>query len=131
MKFRSREMKIERSPEEMQRVAEIRERFQRERPTAEELAASGEYDPPIPQSDYWDFVEMLIELRAARQAAGLSREDLAERMAVNLDYVAQLEAGRTSLDLSMLRRYAAALGKQIIFCVSDLPASGTLTESNS
>lgn len=129
MKFRSRQMKIERSPEEVQRLADIRERFQRERPTAEELAVSGEYGPPIPQSDYWDFVEMLVELRAAREAAGLSREELAERMSIDLDYLAQLEAGRTSLDLSMLRRYAAALGKQIIVCVSDLPAGGTLSES--
>lgn len=126
--FRSRQMKIERSPEEVQRLADIRERFQRERPTAEELAASGEYYPPIRHSDYWDFVEMLVELRAAREASGLSREDLAGRMGVDHDYLAQFEAGRTSLDLSMLRRYAAALGKQIVFCVSDLPAGGTLTE---
>lgn len=131
MKFRSREMKIERSPEETKRLAEIRDRFQRERPTAEELVASGEYDPPIPHRDYWDFVEMLVELRAAREAAGLSCEEFAGRMGIHLDDLARLEAGRSGLDLSMLRRYAAALGKQIIFCVSDLPAGGTLAESKS
>lgn len=37
--------KIERSPEEQARIKALRERFQRDKPTIEELEASGEYTP--------------------------------------------------------------------------------------
>ena len=53
MKFRRRQVKIERTEEEKARLKAVRERFQREKPTSEQLVASGEYNPPIRQSEYW------------------------------------------------------------------------------
>jgi ribosomal protein S18 acetylase RimI-like enzyme len=47
-------MKIERTPEEQARIDAVRERFQRERPSLEDLVASGEYEPPISQGEYWE-----------------------------------------------------------------------------
>jgi len=42
MEFRRRQTKIERTEEEKARLKAVRERFQREKPTAEQLVASGE-----------------------------------------------------------------------------------------
>jgi len=53
MEFRRRQVKIERTEEEKARLKAVRERFQREKPTSEQLVASGEYNPPIRQSEYW------------------------------------------------------------------------------
>lgn len=53
MEFRRRQLKIERTDEEKARLKAMRERFQREKPTSEQLVASGEYHPPISQSEFW------------------------------------------------------------------------------
>ncbi len=51
--FRRRQTKIEQTEEEKVRLKAVRERFQREKPTSEHLVASGEYNPPISQSEFW------------------------------------------------------------------------------
>ena len=58
--------KIDRTPEEKARLKAIRERFQREKPSAKKLAESGEYGPPIPTAAYIAIAAMLKQLRAER-----------------------------------------------------------------
>jgi DNA-binding XRE family transcriptional regulator len=114
-------MKIERTPEEQARIDAIRERFQRERPSLEELVASGECEPAISQGEYWDMVEMLVALRAARENAGLDRGTVAVRIGIDAESLARLESGKDDPTMDLLRRYAAALGKQIVLSLADLP----------
>jgi hypothetical protein len=45
--FRSETRKIDRTPDEQARIDAIRAHFQRDRPTHEELIASGEFEGPI------------------------------------------------------------------------------------
>jgi DNA-binding XRE family transcriptional regulator len=114
-------VKIERTPEEQARIDAIRERFQRERPSLDELVASGECEPPISQGEYWDMVEMLVSLRAAREKAGLDRDAVANRIGIDAEFLARLETGKDDPTMDLLRRYAAVLGKQIVLSLADLP----------
>ena len=58
--------RIDRTPEEKARLKAIRERFQREKPSAKKLADSGEYGPPIPTAAYFAVAGLLKRLRAGR-----------------------------------------------------------------
>ena len=53
------------------------------------------------------------QIRAARDAAGLSQRDLAERMGTSQAAIARLEAGGVGATLTTLQRAAAALDRQI------------------
>ncbi|MFO7632236.1 MAG: helix-turn-helix transcriptional regulator [Caldilinea sp.] len=53
-----------------------------------------------------------MDLRALREAAGLTQEELAQRVAVTQSQLSKLER-REDFRLSTLRRYVAALGGQL------------------
>ena len=57
MEFRRRQMKIDRTPEEQARLKAVCERFQKEKPSLDELVASGEYALPIKQAEYWELMK--------------------------------------------------------------------------
>lgn len=114
-------MKIDRSPDEQARIEAIRERFQRERPALEQLVTSGEFEPSISQGEYWDMVEMVVALHREREAAGLDLDTVAGRMGIDSDSLARLETGKEDPTLDLLRKYAAAVGKQIVLTLTDLP----------
>lgn len=121
MEFRRRYVKLERSPEEQGRIDALRERFQQERPSLNDLVASGEFEPPISQGEYFDMLEMLVSLRETRELSGLARETVASRMGIEPDSLARMETGKEEPTMDILRRYAAALGKQIVLSLADLP----------
>jgi ATP-dependent Clp protease, protease subunit len=54
--------------------------------------------------------ELVRDLVARRQAAGLSQTEVAARMGTSQSAVARLEAGTTDVRASTLERYAAAIG---------------------
>ncbi|MGH7136382.1 MAG: helix-turn-helix domain-containing protein, partial [Pirellulales bacterium] len=114
-------VKIDRSPEEQARVDALREHFQRERPSLDELVESGEFEPSINQGEYWDMVEMVVALRREREAAGLDRDTVAGRMGIDSDWLTRLETGKADPTLELLRKYASAVGKQIVLTLTDLP----------
>ena len=62
---------------------------------------------------------ILDEILAARKAAGLSQAQIAKRMGTQAPAIARLEnalaTGKHSPSLSTLKKYAAALGKEIEF----------------
>jgi len=54
------------------------------------------------------------EMIAARTRAGLSQEQLAERMGTSQSTIARLESGRTLPSLRTLDRYARATGSRAV-----------------
>jgi ribosome-binding protein aMBF1 (putative translation factor) len=112
--------KVERTPEEKARLAAVRERF-KSRPSLRELAASGEYGPPMPGPTFWAVMRLVKELRAAREAAGLSLADLAGRTGMDKAFLSRLETGKQgNPTIDTLARYAHALGKRVELTVRDL-----------
>ncbi|HKB00738.1 MAG TPA: helix-turn-helix transcriptional regulator [Gemmataceae bacterium] len=117
--MRQETRKIERTPEEKARLAAVRERF-KSRPSVRELAASGEFGPPIPGPTFWAVMALVKELRAAREAAGLSLADLAKRTGMDKAFLSRLETGKQgNPTMDTVARYAHALGKRIEFAIRD------------
>jgi ribosome-binding protein aMBF1 (putative translation factor) len=57
--------------------------------------------------------ELVRDLAAQRQAAGLSQTEVAALMGTSQSAVARLEAGTSDVRASTLERYAAAIGSQL------------------
>jgi ribosome-binding protein aMBF1 (putative translation factor) len=57
--------------------------------------------------------QLVADLTAQRQSAGLSQTEVAARMGTSQSAVARLETGEADVRVSTLERYAAAIGRQI------------------
>lgn len=111
---KSVQRKTERSPEEAARLRELRDRYQREKPSIADLEAKG--------AEFATLGEIVLlrcladELRKERERQGLSRERLAERLHLTAEALAGVEAGTIgTVTLGLLSRVAHALGKQITY----------------
>jgi DNA-binding XRE family transcriptional regulator len=125
MEFRRRQVKIDRTPEEKARLKAIRDRFQKEKPSLAQLVASGEFKPPIKQTEYWELMQTAAALKKAREEAGISLRQMAQRMSVDVGALSRLENGANSNPtIETLFRYASALGKTVVVQLVDTPASG-------
>lgn len=111
--------KIERTPAQIAELKSVRERFQREKPTRAQLEASGEYGPGMPTPTYFAFKVLLKTLRDSRESSGLSLSDVAERSGMDKAFVSRLETGQGNPTIETLARYAAALGKRVVFDVEE------------
>lgn len=58
-------------------------------------------------------MELVETLYKARQEAGLTQQEVADRMGAKQAYIAALERGRKNITFSTLARYAAACGKKV------------------
>lgn len=116
--------KIERTPEDQARLRAVREKFQKERPTLDALLATGQYAEPVPLGAYLDLQEAIRGLKREREGRGLSLAEIAERSGIDKAALSRLETGRqTNPTVETLRRYARAVGKQIVLALQDLPAT--------
>ena len=107
--------------EDRARHKAIRERFQRERPSLQQLVESGECLPPIPMWVHWELCRLLVAFKQARNAAGLSLADVAERSGIDKAALSRLENGvHDNPTVETLMRYAAALGKKLVWKLEDL-----------
>lgn len=121
---RDSQRKYSPTAEERAAIKSIRERAQREKPGLSELVASGDYTDSMPLGDYVELVQTVAALRRAREEAGLSLADIAERTGMDRGAVSRLETGvHGNPTMTTLQRYAAALGKQLIVKLVDLTPS--------
>lgn len=99
------------SAEDRARHKAIRERF-KNKPTIEELVASGELSgETISMGDYLSILEAVAALKKAREAAGLSLSDVAERCGIDRAALSRIENGQhRNPTIATLQRYARALG---------------------
>jgi DNA-binding XRE family transcriptional regulator len=110
------------TPEQRAAHKATREKFQRERPTPQQLLDSGEYAGPIPHGVYLSYRQAILELRQAREAVGLSLADVSEKSGIDKAALSRLENGITeNPTLETLMRYASAVGKQLSWSLTDLP----------
>ena len=109
------------TPEDRVRHKAIRERFQKERPTQEQLLESGEYVGPFKRDVYFALMTALSELKKTREAAGLSLADVAARSGIDKAALSRLENGvHDNPTVDTLMRYAAAVGKRLVWGLQDL-----------
>jgi DNA-binding XRE family transcriptional regulator len=66
------------------------------------------------------FQELLSQLKAAREAQGLSLADLTERTGMDRSAISKLETGqRPNPTIETLVRYADAVGKRLVVSLAD------------
>jgi transcriptional regulator with XRE-family HTH domain len=64
--------------------------------------------------------ELLVELKAAREAKGLSLAELTERTGMDRSALSKLETGqRANPSIEKLVSYAEALGKRLVISLAD------------
>ncbi len=120
MSIQRKTLKVERTPEEKKRLADIREKFQREKPGLDELIASGEYEGPVRLGDYLELAALTKALKEARQHAGISLGELAAAAKIDKAALSKLEnAVNQNPTITTLQRYAMAIGKRIAFKIID------------
>ena len=104
------------STEDRARHKATRDRFQKERPTPQQLIESGEYHEAIPHGMYLELKVALHEMKKAREAAGRSLSDVADETGIDKSALSRLENGITeNPTVVTLARYAAALGKRLVW----------------
>jgi DNA-binding Xre family transcriptional regulator len=122
-------MKVERvqkktawTAEDKARHKAVREKF-KDKPTYEQLVAAGECaGQPVPLGVYLAVGVFLHDLRKAREDAGLSLTDVENRTGIDKATLSRLETGKqTNPTVDTLVRYAAAVGKQLVLTLQDMP----------
>ncbi len=106
---------IPQSPEEKVRLKAIRDQFQTERPSLDELIASGEYSEPVPHGVTLDAMHIASLLKQAREEADLSLAAVAKRCGLDRSAISRLENGLyENMTLTTLNRLARAYGKRFL-----------------
>src|SRR5207247_10752573 len=88
------QQKVERTTEDQARIDAIREKYQRDKPGPDQLAASGEYEGPVQAGAYWEVRRVMAELKAERERQGLTLAELAKRSGLDKGAISKLETGR-------------------------------------
>ena len=104
----------ERSPEEIARLRELRERYQRDKPSIADLEEQG--------AEFATMGEVIFlrcladDLRQERERQRITVEQFAFRLKMSPEMLAGIEAGTVGkLTFGLLSRIAHALGKQISY----------------
>jgi len=110
--------KIERTSEEQAWIQGIRDHYQKNRPTPDELLTSGDVDEFVPLGEYLDLLSTVNALKKERELRGLSLTTLAERSGIDKAALSRLENGlQTNPTVDTLYRYATAIGVELIWTV--------------
>ena len=108
------------TPEQEAAEQAIRERFQRERPTLQDLVERGDIAAVFAMGEYWELRKTFAALRALREQQGLSISDMAERTGMDRAMISRLENGQVdNPTIATMNRYAKALGKRVVVSLVD------------
>jgi DNA-binding XRE family transcriptional regulator len=109
------------SPQQRADHKAIRDAFRDWHPGPEELIASGAAARLGLNVVHFPAQELLRQLKASREAAGLTLGDLSARCGIDQPALSRLENGHThNPTLDTLWRYAAAAGKRLVLSVEDI-----------
>jgi DNA-binding XRE family transcriptional regulator len=112
--------KVEWTAEDRARHKAVREKFKDWHPSLEELLATGDYEGPIPLAEYFDIRKAVADLKAAREEAGLSLAEVAERSGIDKAALSRLESGQhLNPTVNTLGRYARAVGKRWVCLLTE------------
>jgi DNA-binding Xre family transcriptional regulator len=103
---------LNRSPEDVARLKAVREKFQREKPTVEELVGDA---PTTTMGELLLVHQLAHRFKEERRRLNLSLADLSERTGMDQAALSRLENGKqANPTLDTLSRVAAALGKRLV-----------------
>ena len=103
------------TPEQEAEERALRERFQAEKPSLQDLVESGDVTQVFTMGEYWELRKTFAALKALREQQGLSITDLAERTGFDRAMISRLETGQVdNPTVATMTRYARALGKKVV-----------------
>ncbi len=106
--------KNEQTPEERAEERAVHEWFSRERPSHEDLMASGEYDGPFSHGAILALLSALGRIKRERDRRGLTLADVAEASGLDKGMLSRLENGKfLNPTMPTLWRYALAVGVEL------------------
>jgi DNA-binding Xre family transcriptional regulator len=115
--------KIERTPEQLAELKATRERYQRDKPTVEQLMLESNCSEPIPLGEYLAVKELAHRLKAERLKQKLTLEQVSESSGIDQATLSKLENGRQpNPTLNTLARVAYALGKEVVYDLRNVEA---------
>jgi DNA-binding XRE family transcriptional regulator len=113
---------IQWTPEQRAQHQAIRKAFGDWHPGPEELIASGAAARLGLDIIHFPAQELLRQLKASREAAGLTLADVSAFCGIDQPALSRLETGHTqNPTLDTLWRYAAAVGKRLVLSAEDIP----------
>jgi hypothetical protein len=113
----------QRTTEELAELRSVRERFQREKPTLEQILAATGQAEAMPLGEYLHAQELLGALRRERERQQITLAQLADRTGYDPSVLSRLFTGRqANTSLATVGRIANALGKEVVHALRDLPA---------
>ena len=120
--MRQEQRKIPRTPEERAKLKADRERYQREKPTPDELLAESGHERFIRHGDYLMLLGLMAALKQERERQKLTMAQLSALTGIDQAALSRLENGKNSNPtLETMNRIAAALGKTIACSLKDAP----------
>jgi DNA-binding Xre family transcriptional regulator len=115
--------KTSRSPEEQAKLNADRERYQREKPTPEQLLVDGGHDRFVRHGDLLMLHQLMAALKEERERQKISMAKLAAMTGIDQAALSRLENGKnTNPTFETMNRIAAALGKTIACSLKDAPS---------
>lgn len=108
------------SPEEKARLQALRDQWQAERPSLDELVASGEYSEPVKHGITLDAMHIASVLKQAREEAHLTLAEVAKRCGLDHAALRRLENGLDEhTTITTLSRLADVYGKRLVIQLVD------------
>ena len=115
--------KSARSPEETARIREMRERYQRDKPTPKQLLAEGGHSNFVPLGDLIALHQLLNSLKVERRGKRMTLAKLSELTGIDQAALSRLETGKAkNPTFDTVFRIAFALGKVVLCSIQDAPA---------
>jgi predicted transcriptional regulator len=109
------------TPEQEAAEQAIRDRFQQERPTLQDLVDRGDIAAVFTMGEFWELRKTFAALKALREQQGLSISDMAERTGMDRAMISRLENGQIhNPTIATMTRYAKALGKRVVVSLVDV-----------
>jgi DNA-binding XRE family transcriptional regulator len=116
---------IQWTPEQKAQHRAIRDAFREWHPGPEELIASGEAARLGLDVVHFPAQDLLQQLKASREAAGLTLADVSARCGIDQPALSRLENGHNkNPTVDTLWRYAAAVGKRLVLSADDIQYTG-------
>jgi len=110
-----------RTPEEAARLRADRERYQRDKPSIEQLLAEGGHTNTIPLGEFLNLQELMFAARRERERQQLTLAQMEERTGIDQAALSRLETGKqVNTTFETVSRIFRALGKELVWSVRDL-----------
>ena len=132
MKIKRETRQTDRTAEESARLKADRDRYQRLKPTIEQLMAEGGHADTIPLGEFLTLQELMFQVRRERESQQLTLAELEQRTGIDQAALSRLETGKQgNTTFETVGRILRAMGKELVWSFRDLSTKPIAGKRNS